>query len=146
MKVLVINGANLNALGYREPEIYGTTSLSDLENMLKDRAGLLGVSIYFFQSNCEGAIIDAIYEANANVDFMILNPGAYAHYSIAIRDAISSVSYPVTEVHISNIYAREEFRKTSCISPVCSGTISGFGLYGYIMALEAGVNFINLKS
>ena len=142
MKVLVINGANLNCLGTREPDIYGSASLADLEKMLKSKADSLGISIDFFQSNHEGAIIDAIHSANGDIDFMIINPGAYSHYSIAIRDAISLVGYPVFEVHLSNIYAREEFRRTSCISPVCKGTISGFGLYGYIMALEAGVQSI----
>jgi len=142
LNILVINGANLNSLGKREPEIYGEQTLVDLEQMLRKKASETGTSIDFFQSNCEGAIIDAIYSACDKIDFMIINAGAYSHYSIAIRDAISAVNYPIIEVHISNIYAREKFRAKSVISPVCKGVISGFGLYGYIMAFDAGAELI----
>lgn len=139
-KYLVINGPNLNMLGVREPGIYGSSTLSDLEAMMREKATELGVSLEFFQSNHEGAIIDKIHASMGNFDGIILNPGAYTHYSYAIADALGSVDVPCIEVHISNIHKREEFRRISVTAPSCQGQISGLGFYGYICALEALVN------
>lgn len=142
-KYLVINGPNLNMLGVREPGIYGAESYETLCGMVKDKAEQLGVSVEFFQSNCEGEIINAIQEAYGKKDGIIINPGAYTHYSYAIHDAIKSVNIPVVEIHISNIHTREEFRHKSVTAPACVGQICGFGLYGYILALEAVDNAAN---
>ena len=139
-KCLVINGPNLNMLGVREPGIYGSSTLSDLETMMREKATELGVSLEFFQSNHEGAIIDKIHASMGNFDGIILNPGAYTHYSYAIAYALGSVDVPCIEVHISNIHKREEFRRISVTAPSCRGQISGLGFYGYICALEALVN------
>ena len=139
-KCLVINGPNLNMLGVREPGIYGSSTLSDLETMMREKATELGVSLEFFQSNHEGAIIDKIHASMGNFDGIILNPGAYTHYSYAIADALGSIDVPCIEVHISNIHKREEFRRISVTAPSCQGQISGLGFYGYICALEALVN------
>ena len=139
-KYLVINGPNLNMLGVREPGIYGSSTLSDLEAMMREKATELGVSLEFFQSNHEGAIIDKIHASMGNFDGIILNPGAYTDYSYAIADALGSVDVPCIEVHISNIHKREEFRRISVTAPSCRGQISGLGFYGYICALEALVN------
>lgn len=139
-KYLVINGPNLNMLGVREPGIYGSSTLSDLEAMMREKATELGVSLEFFQSNHEGAIIDKIHASMGNFDGIILNPGAYTHYSYAIADALGSIDVPCIEVHISNIHKREEFRRISVTAPSCQGQISGLGFYGYICALEALVN------
>lgn len=137
MLIYVINGANLNLLGTREPEIYGKTTLKDIENGINERALKNGHEVRFFQSNHEGALIDKIHEAGiSNADGVILNAGAFTHYSYAIRDAVSSVSVPVVEVHISNIYARDEFRHKSVLSEVCKGVLCGFGVRGYYMALD----------
>jgi 3-dehydroquinate dehydratase-2 len=136
MKILVINGPNLNLLGVREPEIYGKESLKDIEEMLFEYCSERGDYVRFFQSNHEGAIIDAIQEAAGTVDGIVINPGAYSHYSYAIRDAISSVSIPTVEVHISNIYAREDFRKICVIKDVCIGQICGRGTKGYRDAID----------
>lgn len=136
MKILVINGANLNMLGVREPEIYGRETLGDINAYIKEYADKRGVQTEFFQSNHEGDIIDKIHSAHKNFDGAIINPGAYTHYSYAIADAISSVSVPFVEVHISNIYKRESFRHTSVIAPSCLGQISGLGKKGYICALD----------
>lgn len=137
-KLLVINGPNLNLLGTREPEIYGHTTLADINDMIKNRAEEFGIETDFYQSNHEGAIVDRIQQAwQDGVEYIILNAGAYTHYSIAIRDAIAGVEVPVIEVHLSNIHKREEFRHTSVIAPVCLGQISGFGADSYMVALEA---------
>ncbi|MGB9682202.1 MAG: type II 3-dehydroquinate dehydratase [bacterium] len=145
ISILVINGPNLNRLGLREPEIYGNATLEDVENLLKEEGNKLGVSLSFFHSNSEGSIIDAIQQANNRYDGIIINPGAYTHYSIAIRDAIAGENIPTVEVHISNIYKREEFRKNSVIAPVVVGQISGFGIYGYILALYGIINYLRCK-
>lgn len=137
MKILIINGPNLNLLGRREPEIYGKVSFEDyLEKLRSDNPHH---DIVYFQSNSEGAIIDAIHAGGyeQGVDGIILNAGAYTHYSIAIADAVSAVEIPVVEVHISNVYAREEMRHRSVLSGVCRGVIVGFGLDGYAFALDA---------
>jgi len=139
LKVLVLNGPNLNLLGKREPDIYGKATLSDLESQLKKVAGKYQAELDFVQTNSEGKIIDYLHAAEGRYDYIILNPGAYGHYSIAIRDAISSISVPVIEVHLSNIYAREEFRHKSVIAPVTVGQICGFGFNSYILALIAAI-------
>jgi len=137
MKVMVINGPNLNLLGTRSPEIYGSLTLEGLETRIAERAEEYNWQVEFHQSNHEGEIIDCLHLARHSCDAVIINPGAYSHTSIAIRDAIEAISTPVIEVHISNIHAREEFRHRSLISPVCRGSIVGFGVAGYVLALEA---------
>jgi 3-dehydroquinate dehydratase-2 len=137
MSILVVNGPNLNMLGQREPGIYGATTLADIEGHLRKHASKLGVDIDFFQSNTEGAIIDHIQEqAPAHADGIIINAGALTHTSVALRDCLAAVSVPVVEVHISNIYAREEFRHESLTAPVVQGLISGLGWQGYLLALD----------
>ena len=135
MRILILNGPNLNLLGKREPNVYGATTLAELEARLAAFAKERGIEAVCAQSNSEGAIIDALHQAESDYSAVILNAGAYSHYSYAIRDAIAAVSVPVLEVHVSNIYAREEFRRTSVIAPVCAGQISGFGIDGYFMAI-----------
>ena len=130
-----MNGPNLNMLGKREPEIYGTLTLEEINSKLKNKASEHNVLIDFFQSNIEGEIINKIHQSMNIYDGIILNAGAYTHYSIAIRDAIASVTTPVVEVHLSNVHKREEFRHKSVIASVCLGQISGFGVYSYEMAL-----------
>ena len=136
----IINGPNLNLLGKREPEIYGSESLEDINNWLLDRVAALGESgVIFVQSNSEGEIVTAIQEMGYNpaVRGIVINPGAYAHYSIAIRDAIASVPVSVVEVHLSNIHAREEFRHRSVTAGACRGMICGLGKLGYALAVES---------
>ncbi len=137
LNILVINGPNLNLTGMREPEIYGSVTLDDINSALSDAAASLGISVTFFQSNHEGDIIDRIHASVGAYDGIILNAGAFTHYSYAIRDAIASVPVPTVEVHMSNVHAREEFRHTSVISPVCVGVIAGFGSFSYHLALAA---------
>ena len=135
MKILIINGPNLNLLGKREPAIYGTTTLTDIETKLKKR--FPNVQFEFFQSNHEGALIDQLQKViDGSFDGVVINPGAYSHYSYAIRDAIAALKTPVVEVHISNIHAREEFRRHSVITPVCKGVVAGFGDMGYELAVK----------
>jgi 3-dehydroquinate dehydratase-2 len=140
MKVLFLNGPNLNLLGWREPETYGKLTLSEIEKKVQKRASELGVEASFRQSNSEGDLVGWIQEAKGTHDAIVLNAGAYTHTSLALRDAISAVGVPTVEVHLSNIYAREEFRHTSLIAAVCQGQISGFGANSYVLALEAVVN------
>ena len=140
MKILVINGPNLDLLGTREQAIYGTETLDDIKGHLEKKAKELSVEIDFRQSNHEGDIIDWIVEAKKTIDAIIINPAAYTHTSVGIRDAISAVELPAVEVHLSNVHAREEFRQRSYIAPVCLGQICGFGSHGYILALEALIN------
>ena len=142
-KILVINGPNLNLLGEREPGIYGNDTYEALCDLIMDKAESLGVKCEVFQSNHEGAIIDKLHMARKNFDGVVLNAGAYTHYSYAIRDAIASVNIPVVEVHMSNIHKREEFRHLSVTVPVCVGQICGFGHFGYIMGLFALQNFFD---
>ncbi len=135
MKILIINGPNLNLLGSRKPDVYGHKSLDEVNEFIEGY--FKRVKLEFFQSNHEGAIIDKIQQSAREYDGIAINPGAYTHYSYAIRDAIEAVAIPVAEVHISNVHGREDFRSTSVISDVCSGTISGFGIYGYVLAVQA---------
>ena len=135
-KVLIINGPNLNLLGTREPEIYGKTTLKDIETELKNKAEKLNIEIECFQSNHEGEIVDKICGAKGKFDAVIINPAAYTHTSVAIRDAFAAVDIPAIEVHISNVYSREEFRHNSLIAPVVIGQIAGLGIQGYLLALE----------
>lgn len=137
MKILVINGPNLNMLGIREPEKYGTVSLNDIEKELYAYSFELGIDIETFQSNQEGDIIDKIQKAIGIFDGILINAGGYTHTSVAIRDAVSAVSLPCVEVHLTNIHAREEFRHKSIIAPVCVGQISGFGKESYKLGLKA---------
>ena len=135
MKILVINGPNLNLLGKREPEKYGTKSLRDIEDDLRALAGQLSTDIAFFQSNIEGELVDALQKAAEDTDGVILNAGAYTHTSVAVRDAIAAISVPVVEVHVTNPHAREDFRRRSLIAEVCRGSIAGFGAASYYLAL-----------
>lgn len=135
--IRIINGPNLNMLGMREPEVYGSLTLEEINTRIASEAEVLRIQVEFAQFNGEGEIINAIHTAQGMCDGIILNAGAYTHYSYAIRDAVASVSVPVVEVHLSNIHARDEFRHTSVIAPVCIGQISGFGVVSYLLALRA---------
>jgi len=137
MRLLIIHGPNLNLLGTREPAIYGKKTLAEIDGEIADCAKALCLSVRTIQSNHEGEIIDALHAARTGADAVIINPGAYTHYSYAIADAISAIGLPVIEVHLSNIYAREAFRRTSVIAPVCAGSIAGFGAESYILAMRA---------
>ncbi|MBC8346777.1 MAG: type II 3-dehydroquinate dehydratase [Candidatus Marinimicrobia bacterium] len=141
MKILIINGPNLNLLGIREPEIYGNESLSDIENWLNEQLEVADHSITWFQSNHEGELIDRIQEARGNADGIIINPGAFTHYSYAIRDAIAAVNIPTVEVHLSNIHDREDFRKVSVIKDVCLNQFSGLGKTGYLKGIQQLIIF-----
>jgi len=143
MKVLFLNGPNLNLLGKREPGIYGTATLADIEAQIRSRASALKVGVEFRQTNHEGELVGWIQEAKGNWDAIVLNAGAYTHTSVALRDAISAVGVPTIETHLSNIHSREEFRQKSYLAGVCKGQICGFGAFSYILALEAAVNVIN---
>lgn len=136
-KIIVINGPNLNLLGTREQDVYGTVTLAEIAAAVAREAQMLGMDLDFIQTNHEGEIIDKIHEAKGTYDLIIINPGAFTHYSIAIRDAVKAVGLPCIEVHLSNIHAREEFRSKSVIAPVCNGQICGFGADSYLVALRA---------
>lgn len=146
MRILVIHGPNLNLLGTREPEIYGTVTLAEIDRQLQAAAASLSATVRSIQSNHEGEIIDALHAARNDTDVVIINPGAYTHYSYAIADAISAIGVPAIEVHLSNIYAREAFRKTSVVAPVCAGSIAGFGAQSYLLALRAAASLKSSKS
>jgi len=140
MRILVLNGPNLNLLGHREPEIYGRLTLAEIGEAVGRRAGELGVEVQCRQSNAEGELVGWIQEAKGRADVILLNAAAYTHTSVALRDAIASVGVPTIEIHLSNIHAREEFRHNSMIAPVCVGSIAGFGMVSYLLGLEAAVN------
>jgi 3-dehydroquinate dehydratase-2 len=137
MKILFLNGPNLNLLGTREPDKYGVQTLSDIENFIKDEAKKLNIEVSFYQSNIEGELVNKIQEAKSLYDGIVLNPAAYTHTSVAIRDAILAVCVPTVEIHLSNIHTREEFRKTSLTAPACIGQITGFGANSYKLGLIA---------
>ncbi len=143
MNILVINGPNLNLLGKREPGVYGSDSLQEIQNEIIAETKALNVDVEFYQSNHEGGIIDALHNAMDDADGVVLNAGAYTHYSYAIRDAIKAIKIPVVEIHMSNVDSREEFRHVSVIAPVCRGSIAGFGKFSYILGIRAVVNLLN---
>ncbi len=136
LRILVVNGPNLNLLGRRQPEIYGSSTLDELNQRLGEMAGELKIELDFFQSNSESELIDYLHREGFKADGLIINPGAFTHYSYALRDAIAAVEIEAVEVHMSNVYTREEFRHKSVIAPVCRGHLVGFGFYGYAMALS----------
>ena len=137
-----MNGPNLNKLGTREPEIYGTSTLADIERLASERARSLGAELRSFQANGEGELIDWLQNEQSSADGLIINAGAYTHYGIALRDAVAGSGMPVIEVHISNVYRREAFRHESLLSPVCTGAIVGLGVHGYELAVEALVQLL----
>ena len=145
MRILFLNGPNLNLLGQREPEVYGHTTLADIETKVRQRAKQLGADIDFRQSNLEGELVGWIQQAKGQFEAIVLNAAAYTHTSVALRDAIAAVGVPTIEIHLSNVHAREEFRHKSLIAPVCVGQIAGFGWRSYILGLEASVN-VNERS
>ena len=142
ISILVIHGPNLNLLGNREPQTYGSTTLAQIDQSLQQEAERLRVSLSCLQSNYEGALVDAIHQAQGKHQGIMINAGAYTHTSVAIRDALAGVSIPTVEVHLSNIYRREEFRHHSYIAPIAIGQISGFGANSYILGLQALVNYL----
>jgi len=145
MRILFLNGPNLNLLGKREPDIYGALTLADIETKVRAKAKAAGVEVEFRQSNMEGELVTWIQEARNRYEVIVLNAAAYTHTSIALRDAVAAVGIPTIEVHLSNIHARETFRKESLIAPVCRGQITGFGWYSYVLGLEAAINVNEVK-
>jgi 3-dehydroquinate dehydratase-2 len=143
--ILLVNGPNLNLLGTREPELYGATTLADIEAMLREQATGLGHKFDAIQSNAEAELVDRVQAAADNTDFIIINPGAFTHTSVALRDALLGVSIPFIEVHISNIHAREEFRRQSYFSDVAAGVIAGIGPQGYGLALQAADSLLKAR-
>ncbi len=142
MRILILHGPNLNLLGTREPEVYGSMKLDNINTKLTELGKELGVEVTCLQSNHEGALIDALHDARTWADGVAFNPGGYTHTSVALRDAISAIQIPVVEVHLSNVYAREEFRHTSLISAVCKGKVTGFGWRSYALGLRALVELL----
>jgi 3-dehydroquinate dehydratase-2 len=137
MKILLLHGANLNLLGTREPGVYGNLTLSEINSRVTEYARVLDVEVRCLQSNHEGVLIDALHDARSWADGVVINPGGYTHTSVVLRDAISAIGIPVVEVHLSNVYARDEFRHKSLISAVCVGKISGFGWRSYVLGVQA---------
>lgn len=142
-KILILHGANLNLLGTREPELYGRTTLGEIDAELRSRAAELGVEVETFQSNHEGELVEAIQRARGEVDAIVINPGGYTHTSVAIRDAVVAVGIPTVEVHLTNIHAREEFRSRSFTAPAAVGQICGFGPVSYLLGLEAAKRILD---
>ncbi len=145
MKLLVLNGPNLNLLGQREPDVYGRTTLADIEQQVRELASKLGAEVDFRQSNQEGELVTWIQQARGTADVILLNAGAYTHTSVALRDAISGTGVPTIEVHLSNIHAREEFRHKSLIAAVCKGQICGFGAASYLLGVHASLSLSSKK-
>ena len=143
MKILLLHGPNLNLLGTREPEVYGSMTLDDINEKMISLGEELGAEVICLQSNHEGALIDALHDARTWANGVVFNPGGYTHTSVALRDAISAIVIPVIEVHLSNVYAREEFRHTSLVSAVCKGKVSGFGWRSYELGLRGLIDIIN---
>jgi len=142
-RVLVLHGPNLNLLGTREPDVYGSTTLADIDASLAELGGQLGATVETRQSNHEGQLVDWLHEAPGRFDGVVLNPAAFTHTSVALRDAISAIPLPCIEVHLSNVHAREAFRQTSLTAPVCIGTIAGFGAGSYSLGLRALLDYLN---
>ncbi len=142
MNVLVIHGPNLNLLGTREPATYGAATLADIDARIAREAEALGITVRSVQHNSEGAIVDELHAARGTYDGIAINPGAYTHYAYAIRDAIAAIAIPTVEVHLTNTHAREAFRATSVVAPVCRGTVAGFGVESYVLALRALVSTV----
>lgn len=142
MKILFLNGPNLNLLGQREPQVYGKTTLSDIEAMVRKQTAVRGAALEFRPTNHEGELVGWIQSAKGAFEVIVLNAAAYTHTSVALRDAISGTGVPTIEIHLSNVHAREEFRHKSLVAAVCKGQITGFGSYSYLLALEAAVNII----
>ncbi len=145
INILVVHGPNLNLLGRREPNIYGSLTLDQLNKMVEERSGALGIKVEIFQSNHEGEMVERIQQAPGRFDGILINPAAFTHYSYAIRDAIAAVGLPFIEVHLSNIYSRESFRHKSVFSALAEGVICGLGPEGYLLGLEALANIINRR-
>jgi 3-dehydroquinate dehydratase-2 len=142
LSILVLHGPNLNLLGTREPDVYGSETLQDVNRLLEREAESLGVQVHCLQSNSEGQLVDALHAARERHGGVVMNPGALTHYSIALRDAVTGIGLPCIEVHLSNVHAREEFRHRSVIAPVCLGQIAGFGSYSYALGLRALVRHL----
>lgn len=142
MKLLFLNGPNLNLLGQREPQVYGHTTLAEIETKVRKRAGELGVEVDFRQTNVEGELVNWVQAARGKCDVIVLNAAAYTHTSVALRDAIAAVGIPTIEIHLSNTLARESFRHLSFIGPVCCGQIAGFGAASYVLAVDAAVTVV----
>lgn len=144
-RILVLNGPNLNLLGGREPEVYGTATLADIMARVVEHGASIGAEVRHDQSNIEGELVDLVHEAQGWARGIVFNPGAYTHYSYALRDAITAVELPVVETHLSNVAAREEFRHTSVLAPVCIGVVAGFGAASYLLALDGLVRYLDSR-